>query len=237
MEGRLRELSDWLDVADPVDQRAAVRARLEQPGPVDAVRRRVRRWVAAVAAAAVCAVLVTPPARAAVVDAVGGLLRIAGVQVTRGTPGALPTDPDPLPSSSSVSLENARRLATFTVRAPTGLGPPDVTVADPAPDGAPRVVTLTYRGGTIRLDQLNGQLEMGFMKTAADAQWATAGGQTAVWLPGPHAVTYVDRSGTQRTEGSRLAGPSLIWTWQSVTYRLEGVATLAEATAIADSLQ
>jgi hypothetical protein len=239
MIAQLRELGEWLDVPAPVDQRAAVRARLEQPGRVDRTRRRVQRWVAAVAAGAVCAVLVVPPARAAVVNAVGGLLRIAGVEIRREPPpGALPTRPAPLPSSTSAALDSARRLAKFTVRTLDVLGTPDdVILAEPDADGAPRVVTLTYRRGTVRLDQFDGELGLGFMKSAPDARWTDIDGRSAIWLPAPHPVTYVDRSGVERTESARLAGPTLVWAGQSVTYRLEGLPTLEEALKVVDSLK
>ncbi len=238
MIARLRELGEWLDVPAPADQRAAVRGRLQRSHPVNGARRRMMRWLAAVVAAAVCAVVVVPPARAAVVDAVGGLLRIAGVEIRREPAvGSLPARPAPLPSSSSSALDAARSRSKFTVRTPAGLGTPEVTVADPDPDGAPRVVTLTYRGGAIRLDQFDGNLESGFLKSAPDARWTEVAGQTAVWLPAPHPVTYVDRSGVQRTEGARLAGPTLVWADRSVTYRLEGLRSLEQARTVAESLR
>jgi hypothetical protein len=238
MIAHLRELGDWVDVPAPADQRAAVRSRLQRAHPVTGARRRMMRWLAAVAAAAVCTVVVVPPARAAVADAVGGLLRIAGVEIRREPPaGALPARPAPLPSSSPSALDAARSRAKFTIRTPAALGTPEVTVADPDPDGAPRVVTLTYRGGAIRLDQFDGRLETGFLKSAPDAQWTQVGGQPAVWLPAPHPVTYLDRSGVERTEGARLAGPTLVWAHRSVTYRLEGLASLAQARTVAESLR
>jgi hypothetical protein len=242
MIARLHDLSAHLEVPDPADQRAAVRARLEAAADAAPARprqaRRIRRWVAAVAAATVCGVLVTPPARAAVVDAVGGLLRIAGFEVRRDpAPGSLPTSPAPLPSTGSASLDAARRSAKFSILLPTGLGPPVVTVADPDPDGAPRVVTATYQDGRVRLDAFDGSLGLGFMKSAPAAQWVEIDGRTAIWLPGPHPVTYVDRFGAERTETARLAGPTLIWQGAAVSYRLEGMSTLEEALEVADSLE
>jgi len=49
-------------------------------------------------------------------------------------------------------------------------------------------------------------------------------------------VEYIDRSGVPRWETSRLTGPTLVWLG-TVTYRLEGVATLDEAQAIANTLR
>jgi hypothetical protein len=230
----LRELGSALRVPQAVDQRNAIRARLTRPA-----RRlpRVRLLLAAAAAALAAAVTLVAPARAAVVEVIGDLLRVAGIEVrVEHTPGALPRNPSPLPSSRPAALAEADRLARFPVRVPEVLGEPEqVLLADPDPSGAPRVVSLIYRGGTVRLDQFDGSMDPGFVKTAPDAQWVDIGG---VWLPSPHPVTYVGRDGVPRTETARLAGPTLIWaSADSITYRLEGIGTLAEATEVARSLR
>jgi hypothetical protein len=85
----------------------------------------------------------------------------------------------------------------------------------------------------VRFDQFDGTLDPFFFKTAADAQWTQIGGEQGIWLPGPHAITYVDRTGVERTETARLATPTLIWVAGAVTYRLEGLSTLEEARAAA----
>jgi hypothetical protein len=180
-------------------------------------------------------IVVVAPARAAVIDAVGGLLRVAGIEVRPDpAPGGLPARPSPLPSLGSTTLDTARKVALFTLVEPSTLGPVDqVLLADPDPTGAPRVVTLTYRGGSVRLDQIDGAVDPAFFKTASNAEWAEIGGRQGIWLPGPHPVTYVDRAGVERTETARLATPTLIWAAGSVTYRLEGLSTLEEARAAA----
>lgn len=171
----LRALGDHLDVAEPADQRAAVRARLARP---------------------------------------------------------LPDRPSPLPSVRSVALGDARRAAMFPLRLPAALGTPEeVSLADQN-----RIVTLTYRGGTVRFDQFDGAVSPVFLKQAPDARWVEIGADTGIWLPGPHAVTYVDRDGIERTATARLAGPTLIWSAGQVTYRLEGLATMAEAVEVARSV-
>ena len=231
----LRALNSWLDVPEPVDQRAAVRSRLSRPSS----GHRVRRWVVAVVAALVGTVTVVAPARAAVVDAVGGLLRVAGIEIRREpAPDGLPARPSPLPSLRPVALDEARRVAVFPVRVPAVLGVPEqVLLADPDARGAPRVVTMSFRRGAVRFDQFDGAVSPVFFKSAPDGQWTEVGTSTAVWLPGPHPVTYIDRDGTERTETARLAAPTLIWSTGTVTYRLEGLSTLEEARAAAGSLQ
>jgi hypothetical protein len=99
------------------------------------------------------------------------------------------------------------------------------------------VVTLTYRGGTVSLDEFDGAVDLVFFKTAPDARWVEVGAVSGIWLPGPHAVTYVDRDGVEHTASARLAGPTLIWVAGAVTYRLEGLATPEEARAAALSLR
>lgn len=198
-----------------------------------------RRWVLAGIAALIAVVAGVAPARAAVVEAVGGLLRIAGIEVRREpAPGGLPSRPSPLPSVSTVALEDARRVALFPLRVPATLGAPEqVQLGDPDPAGAPRVVTLVYRGGTVRLDEFDGAVSPYFFKTAPAAEWTDVGGKQAIWLPAPHPVTYVGRDGVERTETARLAGPTLVWTGDEVTYRLEGLPDLEQARTIALSLR
>lgn len=229
----LRELAGWLDVPPPGDLRPGVRARLAvRPRP----RRRWRILVAAVAAALLVAAL--PPARAAVAHAVTAVLTFSGVQVRQGQPTPA-RSPSPLPSIRSVALDQARKQARFPIGVPASLGAPDdVQLADPGPDGAPRVVTLLYRGGAVRLDEFDGQLDLAFVKTEGppEVSWLQLRDQPALWLPTAHAIAYVDRNGVTHHETARLAGPTLVWSAGGVTYRLEGISTLDEAFAVAMSV-
>jgi hypothetical protein len=139
-----------------------------------------------------------------------------------------------------VTLDGARRAARFPVKVPATLGTPEqVQIADPGPDGAPRVVTLFYRGGQIRIDEFDGRLDLGFIKTQYhdDWQWLDMDGRTALWFPSPHAIAYVDRNGVSRLETARLAGPTLVLDDGDATYRIEGVASLDDARAVAGSLR
>ena len=235
----LRQLSRVVSVPPAGDQREAVRARLAQPAPR---RPRVRLCLAAAMAALIASVALVAPARAAVGEVIGGLLRVAGIEVRREhSTGALPDSPSPLPSTRTGRVDEARRLAKFTVRTPEALGEPEqVLLADPGPDGAPSVVTMVFRGGAVRFDQFDGALDPAFLKMAPDARWVDLGSAVmgAVWLPKPHPVTYTGRDGVARTGTARLAGPTLIWaSADSLTYRLEGFATLEEAAAVARSVR
>jgi hypothetical protein len=203
----------------------------------------VPRIVVAAAVAVALVVAVLPPARAAVASAVDGILRFAGIQVHQvpgGRPRTLPS-PRPLPSAHVAGLDEARRAAAFPVRLPANLGDPQrVEVADPGPDGAPRVVSLFYRDGTVRLDEFDGTLEPAFFKRAYDPAMdfvRLREGVTAMWFPTPHEIEYVDRQGTHHVETTRLAGTTLVWAEGSVTYRLEGIAGRDEAVAVARSVR
>ncbi|MFI5890047.1 hypothetical protein ACIA5D_07985 [Actinoplanes sp. NPDC051513] len=224
----LRALGDHLDVPEAADQRAAVRARLASARP-PARRHRWRLWLISALVAAVGATGAIAPARAAVIE----LLRVAGIEVrTNPKPTALPAHPSPLPSQHLAALDEARRLAKFPVRLPAALGQPEqVTMADQDNTGAPRVVSVSYRAGKVRFDQFDGTLSIAFFKQATNAQWVEVGGHTGIWVPGPHPVTYVDRGGVEHTATARLAGPTLIWQGDAVTYRLEGLPTVDEALA------
>jgi hypothetical protein len=237
LAAELRALGEWVAIPEPPDVRAAVRARIR---PHSTVRAKPRtRWLAAAAVLLLAVVIaVVPQSRAAVAHAVTGVLRFAGVEVHKGRPHVAPS-PSPLPSTRSTGLDEARREARFPVTVPARLGvPDDVLLADPAPDGGPRVVSLLYRNGTIRLDEFDGDLAPGFVKTQSgpDTEWTEVKGAFALWLPHPHAVLYVDRAGVQHEETARLAGTTLIWSDGRVSYRLEGVPTMAEAVAVANSM-
>jgi hypothetical protein len=227
----LRDLAAWLTVPPAPDVTTAVRERLAAPAR-PRTWRRWWRWLAAALAAALV-VGAVPPARAAVTDAVAGALRFAGVEVRRDGPRPA-ASPRGLPAAEPVDLAGARAVARFPVRVPAALGQPEqVVVADPDPGGAPRVVSLRWRGGTVVLDEFDGQVDIYFAKTAPDATWVDLDGRPAWWFPTGHPVVYVDRAGITRTETARLAGPTLIWVDTGVTYRLEGLPTLDEAVATA----
>ncbi|MEV4545928.1 hypothetical protein [Micromonospora echinaurantiaca] len=239
LERELRALSTSLRTPEPPDVTARVRARLAAP---PAPRRiRWRRWRLHLAAALVALlVALLPPGRAAVADAVAGLLRFAGITVDTSSGPALPTGtPSPMPSQRPAALTETQRAVRFPIRVPTALGPPEqVLVADPDGTGGHRVATLLYRGGALRLDAFDGRLDPVFQKQASGsgAEWVQLDGDFAVWVGGPHAVAYVDRTGTVRVETARLAGSTLIWQEAGVTYRLEGEVTQAEALRIAGTL-
>ncbi|MEV1072464.1 hypothetical protein [Micromonospora parva] len=236
LERELRDLSAWLDTPDPPDVGARVRVRLSTPAP----RRRRWRSLAAVALV-ILLVAVLPPTRAAIADVVTGLLRFAGVSIATSP---APTPPgataSPIPGQRAVALDEAQQAVRFPIRLPAKLGPPErVLVADPDATGRYRVVTLLYDGGALRVDAFDGHLDLAFHKevTPPGADWVQVNGDFAVWVDGPHVLSYVDRAGGIRRETARLAAATLIWQDNEVSYRLEGHLTRAEAIEIARSLR
>ncbi|WP_433287469.1 DUF4367 domain-containing protein [Micromonospora sp. CA-244673] len=235
LERELRALATWLDTPEVPDVTARVRSRLAAPAHR---RRRWRYWLAAVLAALLVALL--PPGRAAIADAVAGLLRFSGIVIDTTSAPMPPTGvPSPLPAQRPAAFHEAQRHLRFPIRVPAELGDPEqVLVADPDGTGAYRVVTLLYRGGALRLDAFDGHLEPVFQKQVSGpgVEWVQVHGDFAVWIGGPHELSYVDRTGTVRVATARLAAATLIWEDAGVSYRLEGDLTRDEAIGIAESL-
>ncbi|MET8835423.1 DUF4367 domain-containing protein [Micromonospora sp. NPDC004540] len=235
LERELRDLAVWLETPEVPDVTARVRARLATPARP---RRRWRYWLAAALAALLVALL--PPGRAAIADAVSGLLRFSGIVIdTTPTPMGPTGMPSPLPAQTPASRDEAQRHLRFPIRVPAELGAPQqVLVADPDGTGTYRVVTLLYRGGALRLDAFDGGLDPVFHKQIGGPgmEWVQVDGGFAVWIGGPHELAYVDRTGRVRVETARLAAATLIWEDAGVSYRLEGDLTRDEAIRIASSL-
>jgi hypothetical protein len=252
LEAELRILGRRLEVPQPPDLTAAVRARLEAPADGGRSPSLSSPWLsspwlrpAAVAVALLIALggtlAASPDVRAAVAD----LFRFAGIEIHR-------TEPPPsrgtveLPAQAPANVAEARRRAAFAVQVPAALGPPDqVTLSDGNP---PRVVSLLYRAGpgrpaadqsgvAVRVDQFDGTLSPAFEKFARDFDEVTVAGRRALWIHGPHTVVYIDRNGVEYAEAGRLAGNTLVLQFGTVTVRLEGAFTLDQAVRIAGSLR
>jgi hypothetical protein len=233
LEAALRDLGTHLDVPEPPDMTATVLSRLDsdvkRPG-----WRLVHRLVAAAVAALVAlatAMAVSPAVRAAVYD----LLRIGGVEIENApAPVSPPVDP-PQPGERDVSLDEAREAADFPLKLPAELGEPvTVRLIDNA-----RVVSMAFDSphGQVRVDQFDGGLSPMFRKfaMAPDVRHVTVSGRPAVWVGRPHVVFYTDRDGQMREETARLAGSTLVWEADGVTYRVEGELSEREAIEIAES--
>jgi hypothetical protein len=234
VEVALRDLGAHLDVPEPPDVTAAVLARLDEPAPRGyPLLLKVAAVVVAIVVALGVLITVSPPVRAAVAH----LLRFAGIEFSSEAPGPLPSSPAPLPGQRETDLPGAQRVSAFPIAVPDKLGPPEqVLLIDGTP---PRVVSLLYRDGTVRLDEFDGVADLAMFKKLGpyDFEYIQVGGDNAVWVPRPHDVYYVDRNGITRTESARLSARTLVLQHGQVTLRLEGDFTEEQAIEIANSVR
>jgi hypothetical protein len=214
VEGALRDLGRRVHVPPPPDLTASVLTAITAP-------RRRNRWLAAIIGAVTAfaiAFAVSPAVRAGVVE----LLRFAGVEFR----AEAPQQPEPPLSGNEVSLEEARRQMPFEIHLPAELGTPDqVTVHEG------RFVTLRY--GDVRLDQFDGTVGSALGKLVHGADVERIG--EAVWVPRPHELFYIDRTGQWHNERPHGVGQTLIWQRGQVTMRLEGDLTRERALEISAS--
>ena len=223
LEQRLGDLAGDLAVPVPDGLEAAVMRRVVVARP----RRRLRRWVAGLLLGVLGVGVVASPVGASLREWLG----LPGVTVESGEPvTGTPTVP---PASGRTSLEQAATRAGFVPVVPSALGDPDGVEVS-----ADRlVVSLSWstEQGTVRIDQIRGDVEPLFWKTTDKAERVTVAGQDALWLPTAHRVEVVTDDGSVRSIPSRLAAPTLLWLADELTMRLEGDLSLADATRIAES--
>jgi hypothetical protein len=258
LERELLELGRRLSVPPVPDLVYGVKQRIaaqQPPGgtrPAPPERPRTRWWrqprlvQAAAAIVLIFAALLaaSPQVRAAVAD----VLRFAGIEIHHEPAPVQPqqTGLPTLPGERVVSLDEARGAADFDVRVPAALGTADeVRIADGQP---PRVVSLTYRAGAgrpapdpatgvaIRVDEFAGTLSPIYVKYGAeDVEKLRIEGTLAIWVPHPHPLLYMSRSGEIQEEAARMSAQTLIWQAGTTTIRMEGDFTRTEAIAIARS--
>jgi hypothetical protein len=227
LEDRLSALAADLHVPVPDGLEQTVMDRVATTRP-PGHGRRWRRWLAGLVAGVVGVGVVASPVGAEL----RGWLGLPGVSVTSGDP--VDETPAVPPATGSPDLERAARLAGFPPVVPSALGAPDrVEVSD---DRLVVSLSWTTEDGTVRLDELRGDVEPIFWKTADRAQRLLVSGTEALWLPTAHRVTVVPDGGAVRDLPSRLAAPTLLWLDGDLTLRLEGDLDLAEATRIAESV-
>ncbi|MFD3576127.1 hypothetical protein [Streptomyces sp. NPDC058644] len=205
---------------------------------------RLRSWLRArwrVLTAALCGLLtaavLTPPVRAAVFE----WFDFGGVEVRYDPSAPSPSEAGVPGCGGGVSLSEAERRAGFVPAVPDALGAPDAVAVTREP-GARVLVTLCWHdeGRTIRLDEFDARLDLGFGKTVTERpDWVQVGRETGLWFPRPHRLTFwmVEGDGDRWTRSERTAGPTLLWTHgRELTLRLEGVASKERALEIGKSL-
>ncbi len=68
-------------------------------------------------------------------------------------------------------------------------------------------------------------------------QDVTVDGQPGVWISSVHNLAYINRSGAFVRDTVRRSGPVLLWERAGVTYRIEGLHSLAAAQSVAATLR
>jgi hypothetical protein len=138
-----------------------------------------------------------------------------------------------------MTLAQARGRVTFPVLTPKSLGSLEhITVSD---DG--RVGTLVYQrpGGkpSVRIDESGRGLQPFFTKFTDPrlVEEVDVNGYRGLWVRRPHDVAYVDAAGRILPETVRLAPATLVWQNGTVTLRMEGFASSAEARSAAETFR
>jgi hypothetical protein len=227
LEERLSALAADLQVLVPDGLERAVMERVAVVGPPGRGWR-WRRWLAGLAAGLLGVGVVASPVGAEI----RAWLGLPGVSVTSGDPVTKTPSVQPVPGSPD--LARAERLTGFTPVVPAALGAPDGV--EVSADRLVVSLSWTTEDGTVRLDELRGDVEPIFWKSADEAERLLVSGTEALWLPTAHRVTVVPDGGSVRELPSRPAAPTLLWLVGDLTLRLEGDLDLAEATRIAESV-
>ncbi|MFD3402476.1 hypothetical protein ACFWUU_17450 [Kribbella sp. NPDC058693] len=170
------------------------------------VRKRLRdRWRTFLAGFLVilAGLALTPPVRATVAE----WLRIGGVQAQ--PVGTGPSTAPPVPTvGSHLSLEQAAQTAGFTPKLPKQLGPP---IGVEASNG---FIATSWTG--VRLEQFQTGIDPLYMKRYyGSLEYIEE--INAFWFKTPHDLVLVNKHVV------RIAGPTLVWERDGVTFRLEGV--------------
>jgi hypothetical protein len=239
LERDLRALGGELAFPPTPDLVTAVRARTAEPRRRFAGAGRPLAIILAALAVAVAIAFAVPAARSAILRVFGiGGIRVQLVDRLTEHPlgrARIPGRP--------TTLEAARAAVAFDFGVPAADGfddPDEVYVGQEVPGG---VVFLVY-GPARRPRALLTAFEANGLQYASKSagpgtrfRSVSVGGSAGAWLEGaPHLFVFFDRSGTFHGGTLRLATNTLIWQRGTVTYRLEGHLTLAQALDVANSL-
>ena len=186
------------------------------------------RWLlraAAIAVAALLALLLIPPVRAAVADWFG----FGSVVVREGDgTGELPTV-SPTPSGPGTSLGEAASQVTSR----SSSCRPSASLAAPGchpTGGSSRSCGTTGRDSTSPSSR-----SYTFAKSAETFEHVSVDGRDALWFPDSHQVAVLDEQGREVVETRRRVGSTLVWMVGDTTLRLEGELTLQQAVDVAES--
>ncbi|MFC7624809.1 hypothetical protein [Microlunatus sp. GCM10028923] len=252
LETALRELGHGVRVGpvpDDLAERVLARVPERSRHPVRRFLRRLvidvrarRRLIAVIIAALIAGLLLVSPVRAAVIE----WLRVGGIAFQSAPAPSSPATGTPGRPGRPIMVEvtdigTARTMIDFPIGLPDELGPPSrVAVSEDR-----RVVELEFETaeGKVLLSQFDGSMIV-FVKRNWDRfTRLEVNGQTAIWLPDPHTISYVDPAGVEHPDEARRSGPSLAFetvpagATRPVTARLEGLLDQERAVAVAESLR
>jgi len=223
LERALVALGRELDIPPEPDLRSRVRERIER-------RTRYRRAAVLALAVLVIAVgiaLAVPPARSAI-------LRF--FHIGNETIEIVPTLPNAPHRSPIAGLAGPMSVEDATDRAGFNLILPPKHGGIYADDG----IVATYIRPRVVLTEARG--ELGMSKKVASPQTrlepVLVNDHSGMWISGaPHVVMYFDSQGRGREKRVRIAGNVLVWAYGSVTLRIEGPLTEAQALSLAASIR
>ena len=225
LEGELRGLAPFVELPPERDLAPSVRARL------GAQRPRPGRLVLALAliVAAIAVAFAVPPARSAILRWLG--LGNASVEFV----DTLPTVPTrrPLDIGPRTSLATARESVPYRVLTSKLLGTPkEVHIRGDQ-------VGFVYDAHKLIVTQSQGTFFSKQVGPETHVQQFELNGQPALWISGAkHFFGYVAHDGqSSQPVELFLVGKALIWEHGSLTLRLEGKLSRAEAVRIARSFK
>jgi hypothetical protein len=227
-------------------------------------RKRWSIAVAAIVAAITATTLAIPDARATVADWLGidgvRIVRVdhlPATDTTTTTPSpARPADAQLLSTlglAPESSLDSAATRLAIPLRRPTiaGLAPADL-IGSGASDRPVQLAQVWRASASLQpsnaladvaivLTQLRvGLSNGGFQKAlprGAILEQVTVSGQPAWWITGDlHELTFFSTDGRLITDSLRLAGDTLLWSADGITYRLESSLGKDRAIAFANSV-
>ncbi|HEY6202101.1 MAG TPA: hypothetical protein VI056_03575 [Candidatus Limnocylindria bacterium] len=262
LDATLAELGERLAYPRPTRLADGVRARLREPRTGrpwwDALRSPRYAFAPVLATLAVFALVIAlavPGARAAASD----FLHAWGIEIFRvpavATPAVIPPPRSGL--GALTTLADARARAGFPVGVPSDprLGAPDEVYRDGTDaSGARQRISLVYGqragiptshepGVSVLVVEFRGTFDenlIGGKGVGPDTkiESLSVNGGRGLWLEGaPHLFFYRDASGNISTETLRLAGNTLIWEQDGVTFRLEAQVSREDALKVAASFR
>ena len=260
LDATLADVGERLAYPRPTRLADAVRARLREPRPgrwwdgMRSPRYAFTPVIATLAVLALAVALFLPGAWAAASQ----FLHINGIDIFRAPAISTPVAtavPRATFAGSLTTLDDARRRADFPVMAPTDprLGAPDEVYRGLSPDKTHDVVTLVYTsragipvsreaGVSALVVEFRGRIDEALFGKVAGAgtriEDLTVNGGKGFWIEGePHLFFYINEAGNPQSETLRLAGNTLLWEQDGVTFRLEAQVSRDEALRIAASFR